>query len=232
MINTNRNKDKDYPYWIYYLVFLAFFLPLIWICKAEANTLQKQTITMDQTKIIDSFIHFEEGKSLKGYVPKVKGSSSGVTIGYGVDLGQMHLREFDQLPISVDLKSKLKPYVGLKQEAAIGYLHAHPLIITHEQMLELSWVAKNKILQALVQSYNSYSKKPFTSLPSEAQTVIFSFAYQNGPNFKKKNGNYLLWYYFTSQDWLQASQLLKNFDTYTNRRIREAQLLEKIRYSA
>lgn len=222
---NNNNKHQSSPFWVYYLAFIVFFLPLFWIYKAHAAS-----ISMEQTKIMDSFIHFEEGKSLKGYVPRVKGSSSGVTIGYGVDLGQMHLKELYQLPISEPLKHKLKPYIGLKQETAIGYLQERPLVITHAEMLELSWAAKNKILLPLVKNYDRHSNTSFINLPPEAQTVIFSFAYQFGPNFKKKNENYLLWYYFTSQNWAEASLLLKRYNNYANRRSREAELLDKLMY--
>ncbi len=223
MKNTLNNKNLNCPFWTYYLVFFAFFIPLFWVYNVHAAG-----VTVEQTKIIESFIHFEEGKSLKGYVPRIKGSSSGVTIGYGVDLGQMHLKEFHQLAISEPLKRKLTPYIGLKQEMAIAYLYKHPLEISHAEMLELSWVAKNKILQPLVQSYDKHSKTRFLALPPEAQTVIFSFAYQHGPNFKKKYQHYLLWHYFTSQNWSEASLLLKSHTVYTNRRYREAALLDRL----
>jgi hypothetical protein len=221
----NSLQRNNQPFWIYYLAFLAFFIPLAWIYNAHA-----EPITIDQTKIIESFIHFEEGKSLNGYVPLVKGANSGVTIGYGVDLGQMHLREFEKLDISHILKNKLKPYIGLKKERAIWFLNEFPLKITHEELMELSFVSKNKILQPLIKYYDEYSEKSFITLPPEAQTVIFSFAYQFGPNFKKKGEHHLLWYYFTSQNWAEASQLLKKFNSYTNRRTREAALLDKILY--
>lgn len=103
--------------------------------------------------------------------------------------------------------------------------------ISHAELLELSWAAKNKILQPLVQNYDKHSKTPFVTLPPEAQTVIFSFAYQYGPNFKKKYENYLLWHYFTSQNWVEASLLLKSSNTYAKRRYREAELLDRLKYT-
>lgn len=186
-------------------------------------------IMIDDTQIDSSFIRAVEGSILKGYVPLAGTTHSGVTIASGFDLGQMHIGEFNNLPISPDLKAKLRPYVGLIKFKAKAYLHSHPLVITEEEFIQLNKVAANKILQPLAKFFFQSTGKSFTTLPAEAQTVIFSFAYQHGPGFmKRKGGNQELWNAFTSENWSKASQVLRSFNQYTDRRGMEADLLKTI----
>ena len=185
-------------------------------------------VTIDQTKIDHNFIKKMEGSKLQGYVPLAHLSKSGVTIANGVDLGQLNLKEFNNLPISNPLKTKLRPYVGLKQSQAEAFLKKHPLTITTQELEQLNRVAANKILQPLVKSYDKASRVHFIDLPKEAQTVIFSYAYHFGPGFMKQSSSKQLWNYFISQEWSHASSSLKKFKTYSTRRTSEALLLEEI----
>src|SRR6185503_18482812 len=71
------------------------------------------------------FIGTLEGAGiLKGYVPVSKTSNSGVTIATGVDLGQASEQQIDNWAIDDSLKTKLKPYCGLKKQDAVDFLHA------------------------------------------------------------------------------------------------------------
>jgi GH24 family phage-related lysozyme (muramidase) len=196
---------------------------------ALKSTIQiKGQITIQNTKIDRHFIDKMEGVVMKGYVPLPKTTKSGVTIGSGFDLGQMHPKEFKQLPINEALKAKLLPYVGLRQFKAVAFLKAHPLKINTIELQEVNAIAANKILQPLVKSYNKASKVSFTDLPPEAQTALFSFAYQYGPGFMKKSSTSRLWHYYVAQDWAKVSQTLRSFKMYSPRRRQEAQLIMKL----
>ncbi len=190
---------------------------------------QNKGISITQTKIDNNFLAKLEGTKLKAYVPAVKKSKSGVTVGTGFDLGQMHAAEFKQLPLNASLKAKLAPYVGLKQNKALAFLKAHPLSITPKELEEVDEIAANKILKPLAAMYAKSSGKSFTSLPSEAQTVIFSYAYQHGPGFMTKGSTAKkLWHYFVAENWQKASQALKRSKLYATRRVQEAKLLDKL----
>jgi hypothetical protein len=185
--------------------------------------------SIKNTKIDSQFIDRMEGSILKGYVPLPGKSRSGVTIASGFDLGQMHLKEFDQLPIQKDLKAKLRPYVGLKKFQAVAYLKAHPLTINAKEREELNEVAATKILLPLIQAYDKSSKTPFAQLPPQAQTALFSFAYQYGVGFMYKRGNPKeLWNYYITQNWVKVSHTLHSFKIYAPRRHQEAQLINTI----
>ncbi|MBL0053047.1 MAG: hypothetical protein IPP29_16825 [Bacteroidetes bacterium] len=76
--------------------------------------------------------------------------------------------------------------------------------------------------------YNSNSKTDFFNLPSEAQTAIFSFYYQNG--WKADNTFHKKYYdAVINQNWNEAATVLKNASEYKNRRNEEADLFKKIK---
>lgn len=194
----------------------------------KPSTKTNVKITIQNTKINREFLHRMEGSILKGYVPLPKTTKSGVTIASGFDVGQLNLQAFNKLPISDALKAKLKPYVGLKKFAAVNYLKAHPLTITPAEMQELNNVAANMILQPLVKSYDKASKTPFVDLPPEAQTALFSFAYQYGSGFMYKSGTRQLWNYYVAQNWSKVKQTLHSFKLYAPRRRQEAKLINEL----
>ncbi len=185
-------------------------------------------LTLAKTKIDLNFIKEVEGSVLKGYVPLAATTKSGVTIGNGVDLGQMSSSELAGLPISARLKNKLKPYIGLRQFNAKAFLKAHPLVINENEMTELNTIVGNKILQPLAATYRKATGKSFTSLPAAAQTALFSFAYQYGPNFMHKASLKNLWHCFVTRNWVKASATLRSSKLYANRRQQEALLLSEI----
>ena len=194
--------------------------PLGVMAKAHASE-----ISITNTQIDRNFIREMEGSSLKGYVPLVDATNSGVTIAHGFDLGQLSFREFDKLPLDENLKVKLRPYVGLKKYDALSFLQKHPLSITNAELTELNTVAANKILKPLVKYYDNASKEPFLKLPAAAQTAVFSYAYQNGAFFMFQPQSRKLWEYFVTQNWGKASKQLRQFSAYQSRRASEANLL-------
>ncbi len=194
--------------------------------KADASP---KPISINQTQIDQNFIHLMEGSRLYGYVPLANQSSSGVTIAHGVDLGQYSLREFNNLPIEWSLKRKLQPYVGLKKYTAQAYLNKHPLRITPAELQAINKASADSILMRLVNRYEKESGNSFLALPAEAQTVLFSYAYQYGPGFMYRSQSHSLWEAFISQNWSKASTILREAPMYKSRRISEARLLEQLR---
>ncbi len=188
----------------------------------------KAGISITDTRIDSSFIRKVEGSLLKAYVPLAGSTHSGVTVADGFDLGQMHLAEFDKLTIEAGLKAKLRPYVGMTSFRAKNFLKSHPLSITPDELKQLNVIAANKILKPLVKTYEKASGQSFTKLPPEAQTAIFSYAYQNGPGFMHRSSNKQLWHYFVTQNWKKASSTLRTYKMYASRRIQEAHLLDHI----
>ena len=188
----------------------------------------KAGISITDTRINTSFIRQVEGSLLKAYVPLAGSTHSGVTVGDGFDLGQMRPAEFDKLTIEAGLKDKLRPYVGMTSFRAKNFLKSHPLTITPAELKQLNVVAANKILKPLMKTYEKASGQSFTKLPPEAQTAIFSYAYQNGPGFMHRSSNKQLWHYFVTQNWKKASATLRTFKMYASRRIQEAHLLDHI----
>lgn len=183
---------------------------------------------ISKTKVDLNFIRLVEGSVTKGYVPLATTTNSGVTIADGFDLGQMHMSEFNKLPISDALKAKLAPYIGLKRLDAKSFLQSHPLTVNENELMELNKVAANKILIPLAQEYNKNSSVPFDHLPAQAQTAIFSYAYQHGPGFMHSASGRALWSAFTTQNWGKASTLLKAAKMYAGRRHQEAALLDHL----
>ena len=197
---------------------------------AGQSIFTKKPISIQFTKINHQFLAKMEGTVLKGYVPLPKTTKSGVTIGRGFDLGQMLPREFNSLPITPALKAKLRPYVGLKKFQAVAFLKSHPLTINVFELEELNQISSNKILIPLVKAYDKASKIPFDQLPSQAQTALFSFAYQYGVGFMHKGGQQKkLWEAFVHQNWNQVVNTLHSFKQYSPRRRQEAQLVNSIR---
>ncbi len=197
--------------------------------KNEKEPSKKSKLVSIYDTLIDvNFIRKEEGKSFKAYVPLSNKSISGVTIGHGVDLGQINLKELGAMPISASLKNKLKPYIGMKQKRAESFLVKNPLTINPTELAELDLATKNRVLIPLVKRYNQSSGIPFTQLPSAAQTVIFSYAYQHGPYFYLQARQNQLWQHLIEQDWQKASRVLREFKKYASRRYREAQLLDDL----
>ncbi len=188
----------------------------------------KVAISIIDTQIDREFIRAMEGSHLKGYVPLVRTTNSGVTIAHGFDLGQLSLKEFNNMAISHELKQKLQPYVGLKKYAALSFLKKHPLTISPGDLEQLNVVSADSVLRPLVKSYDQASNRHFLELPAAAQTALFSYAYQCGPYFMHQSSSQkALWHDFVVQDWSKASKQLRTFRTYASRRNSEAQLLEK-----
>ncbi len=181
-----------------------------------------------------AFIREREGDQLEGYVPDAQGSSSGVTVATGIDLGQRSGSDIDKLNIAEDLKKKLKPYCLKKGKDATDLLTKYPLRVTASEADALTRAVKEPMLAALVNDYNAAvdnanavdrcNRVHFEQLPSEVQTAIASAQFQYN-SLASRTANY--WKQITEQRWADASKNLKDFgDRYKTRRKLEAGLID------
>ncbi len=182
-------------------------------------------------EIDKKFISENEGEELEGYVPKDENEipidHSGVTIGTGVDLGQMNRQELLDLPISCDLKNKLSLYLDLQGKAADDALKNYPLSITFEEAASLSEPVMDKNFKDIADRYDK-TKPPntFEQLPGDIQTAIADLAYQYGPKLPKRTPKF--WGYITKGDWNSAVKELNDFnDKFPTRRKKEAKLIQR-----
>lgn len=172
----------------------------------------------------------EGGSKTTGYVPAADVSKSGVTIATGFDLGQRNEVDLSNLGLSADLQGKLKPYLGKKAKDAQAELDKKPLSIKDEEAEEIDKAVKKSHIDMLKLKYDAAaeSKKKFTDLPAEAQTVIASVSFQYGTNLSTRAPKF--WDAAKKQDWKECATILKSFgDAYPSRRKKEANLLEKIK---
>ena len=169
-----------------------------------------------------AFIGTLEGEAIpKGYVPS---DNSGVTIATGVDLGQRAMPELLALGLAAALTDKLKPYLGLKGDAARDKLNSAPLTLSAAEVAQLDQALRARFLPALVSKFNAAGNTGFDDLKPAQQTVIFSVAYQYGLGLDQRTPNF--WRQVTTGDWPGAIANLRNFgDDYSTRRNKEANYL-------
>lgn len=198
--------------------------------REQAQQQAQQVVEEDEQGEVDidyDFIGDLEGSTNTGYVPDPETSNSGVTVAVGFDLGARSEQDLNDLGLSSDLVDKLKPYLGLKKQAAVDALAASPLTITDDEADEIEEAVRESETDRIVNAYNaSTSTVDFEDLPSEAQTVIASVGYQYG-DLATRTPNF--WTQATSQDWQGMYDNLLDFgDDYPTRRGKEADLLHGI----
>lgn len=187
--------------------------------------MSKDLSTANNTDIDFSFIHLLEGGSLtRGYVPDVKNSKSGVTIGAGFDLGARNANDLEALGLEPRLIAKLHPYLGLQRHDALDYLNRHPLEISAADAQFIDIQVKQSIVDNLVRKYDQASAIEFCRIPSCWQTVIASVEFQYG---SVQNKCPKFWRVVTQHRWPEALHELRNFnDSYASRRNQEANYAE------
>lgn len=150
--------------------------------------------------------------ALDGYVPMSNDGkvidSSGVTVGYGVDLGHQSMSELKAWGVDDALAKKLKPYLGLKGDKAVQYLKSHPLTITSDQADELDTGAIKSIVGTLAAAFDRDNTLGITfyQLPSGTQTALADFFYQHGAYSNEKYPS--LWKAVVAGHWDKASTLM------------------------
>lgn len=175
-----------------------------------------------QPDVDTSFIATVEGNDLRANVPDPTGSQSGVTVGMGVDLGQMTAAQINALPVPQALRDQLLPYAGLRRQDAVDALARQPLTITQEDANALNDWAIGRAASQAQQRYDGAGAGTFTDLPQEVQTVLTSVTHQYG------GGAPRFWTAVNAHDWNAALAELQDFgDRYQGRHDQEAALLQR-----
>ena len=166
----------------------------------------------------------EGGRRTTGYVPNPEGSRSGVTIGTGIDLGQMGESDLAQFDFPYDLKDKLRPYLGKIKFEAVDLLNSMTLQVTDAEAELIDKEVKSRFVRDLERKFNDAATIRFDELPDGVQTVIASVAFQYG-DLRRRTPNF--WRQITTGDWQGAYRNLRDFgDDYSRRRNQEADLLK------
>lgn len=166
------------------------------------------------------FLKLVEGNEYKPYIPP-KGNS-GVTIGIGVDIGNLNP---DRLDLPESIRDKLRPYFRFKEDNARYALIAKPLELSREEVDLISMAAIELHLNELIAWFNRDSSVTFDSLTLNQRTVLLSIKYQYG-NPPRRTPKF--WGFTTSGNWQAAYNELRNFgDNFSRRRNIEADLLQK-----
>jgi hypothetical protein len=145
----------------------------------------------------------EGGHQVKAYIPWapcMKGNHSGVSVGTGIDIGQVGKNELkkrinnyksEDIGIEMskkereDLYKKLDPYIGLKQQAACDYLKAHPLELTEKEADFLTMEGKSHHLDRTKDQFENVNKtnkkaRQFADLSKEEQSTLLSLEFNRG----------------------------------------------------
>jgi hypothetical protein len=168
----------------------------------------------------------EGGQELNGYVPV--GDRSGVTVATGVDLYGRTQQSMASLGWPQALINQLLPYTAQQGSAAAAYVAAHPLTISQANADLMDRTVFDKLISDVADRFdNAASFADFDQLPPGTQTAIADLAYQYGPNLGGATVTPVFWAQITSGDWDGALANLRAFgDAYTERRLREARLLQ------
>ncbi|MGI5172113.1 hypothetical protein H0R92_00730 [Treponema sp. OMZ 840] len=204
-----------------------------------ANNNPIKYLDPDGREVDYKFIAKHEGKQqLNGYVPTNKDGSaigrSGVTIATGFDIGQHNSydlnRIFGRSDTNKDLKELYTPYLDKRKQDAIDKLAEIPLSVTQEQANRTDAAVFSQKLKSIKDAFNGASKNKdvnFDNLPDNAQTALFSFAYQNGSGAIPQD----LVDKLVSGDYSGAADILTQYGKdhgYANRRNAEAGLLRQL----
>lgn len=184
-------------------------------------------------KIDWDFIKSLESLRLKGYIPKdAKGiiGRSGVTVATGIDLGQQSAVQIELLPLSRQLKDKLKPYTNKIKKEAEDFLLKNPLTLTAQEAQALDQAMKEREVKTFARRYHALTKLDFLDLPAQVQTVLTSLVWNFGTDLPGKYPS--LWKHIRSQDWKGLANALENFPSLqiqlAIRRKREAAKLKEL----
>ena len=192
---------------------------------------------------------FEGPQQLRGYIPcnLVGGGTanyyggpnperyepmgiSGVTVGTGVDLGQTDADTLRGMGIADGAIVRLRPYLGLRQEAAVLALHAAPLTLAAGDADGLDAAMLRHHVHKIAGRYDrDAGVGAFARLPWQAQAVIVSIQYQRGVNSPSKYPN--TWAALVRRDWADAARRLCTghfWSGYRQRRALEGELLREL----
>jgi GH24 family phage-related lysozyme (muramidase) len=155
-------------------------------CKTEVYEFQTIEGTFRISKESFEFILSKEGYKDHPYVPPGD-RSSGITIGYGYDLGQQHAStvESDLNGIFTTLQiARLQSACGLQGDAARGVVSTFfDILVTKEMALRLAVVMKRRYSQQTVDAFPGVTK-----LHPHCQGALLSLVINRGPGMVDKPG--------------------------------------------
>jgi hypothetical protein len=180
-------------------------------------------------KIDHSFIDEREGYSAKPYVPKYRSGkvidNSGVTIGSGVDLGQLSEQGLKSLGVSQAIINKVKPALGVKGQKALGL--TGKVNLDSKEIKQLSDKVREANFSKYIQYYEKQTGKKFSALPAPVQTAVGSVITQYGPSLVTRAPKFNKAVLAGSVKSMDKE--LRNFgDKYPSRRKKEADLLSAL----
>ena len=135
-----------------------------------------------QQSKLDTLMALEDSSN-NGMIPMKDGApiaNSGTTIGMGVDLGaqtESSLRDMGMTPSTI---ATLKPYLGLKGQAAKTYLDSNPLTLSEGDTSTLNTGAANSYWTDLENDYNARVGRPLSELDDNKQLSLLSSYYNLG----------------------------------------------------
>lgn len=135
-----------------------------------------------QQNKLDTLMALEDSSN-NGMIPMKDGApiaNSGTTIGMGVDLGaqtESSLRDMGMTPSTI---ATLKPYLGLKGQAAKTYLDSNPLTLSEGDTSTLNTGAANSYWTDLENDYNARVGRPLSELDDNKQLSLLSSYYNLG----------------------------------------------------
>ena len=156
---------------------------------------------------------------------------SGVTIATGVDLGQTTADDLESNGAPSAIVNCLRPYLGLRQDAAIRKLHAVPLSVSPATADALDDAVHGMHAARIAARYDQDSPvTPFADLPPQAQAAIFSLLYQLGCTGGPRRAPNT-WTALLRGDWADAARRLRTrsyWEGYQDRRALEGALLREV----
>lgn len=169
------------------------------------------------------FLHASEGYRSEAYWP---GASSGITIGYGVDIGQQSETGLIKWGVPQSIIDKIKDYLGVTGEAAdtiLSGLKDKTLGLSDSEIKQLSDIVKKQTTENIINKYNAETKGvTFSRIPYNTRTAIIDLYYQ----YHVSDGAPKSWNFIINNDWNGFYNELMNFgDSYASRRKREADLV-------
>lgn len=154
-----------------------------------------------------------ESYSTVGYtlLPVTKFPNSGVTIGYGVDLGSKSEADLQRWGMSSEGIAAVKPYLGLRGSSAVRELakHPDPPEISNDDAIAISDGVYKDILTSTIREYDQKTTTgvSFQELPAGAQAAIMDIAYIGKPSIKAPE----FWSKVINGEWSAAASELTNW---------------------
>jgi hypothetical protein len=178
---------------------------------SPVQSCQKALAKQDRTS--KELVRKNEDFETEGYLllPTDKFPNSGMTIGYGVDLGYRTESELKRWGMSAAGIKAVRPYLGLKGKKAAGELAKHPEnpVISEADAIAISDGIYQDLLISTTNNYNDATSIgiSFQELPAGAQAAIMDIAYMGKPSIKAPT----FWSYVIKGEWSAAAGELSNW---------------------